>query len=501
MKTSGLRISAYCLSVALTAVAVMTSSSTGMSAGEPAIAMSTGGTAALAGPQPLFTQVATAPALSRTVDPRVIRRATLAISGKALASGVIQNGPAHLLNLFPDVQIVSLRHHVESHTSSDFTWYGKNHGDEFGETFISLAGGAFSAVVLHRGLRYTILPRGDGFHDLLEMNDANFIEGNDVDTGRAIPPLTPLKSSAPRVAATPLDAGGLILVVPWSLVALNQSIPLKMEPVPDDGSSVDVLVLYTHEAALYTDPLTHNLSHSTAPANMMGRILASGGMANWSLMISGAQTRFNYVPHVFGLELPPEYTEANGVIGNVEKAENSPWILAVRDLFAADVVVVVTSGIAKDVGDNCGWAREYAGFAVVLAGCMPSYIFAHELGHLLFLDHDWDHLKSQLGDSWQEWDWESPPIPTLDKAGYVQIAPGGTSIRSIMAYPTKCIAEGVVCPTVGRWSDPNHITQANLPFGIPLGEPYPSNELRVLNVNRVEVARYRPSACRLLPLC
>ena len=500
MKTNGLRVSAYCLSVALTAVAVMTSSSTGMSAGEPAIAMSTGGTTATAGPQPLFTQVAPAPALSRTTDPRVTRRATLAVSDKALASGVIQNGPAHLLNLFPDVQIVSLRHHVESHSSRDFTWYGKNHGDEFGETFISIAGGAFSAVVLHRGLRYTVLPRGDGFYDLSEMNDANFSEGNDVDTGRAIPPLTPLKSSAPRVATTPLDAGGLIRVVPWSLVALNQPIDTKIVPMADDGSMVDVLVLYTHEAALDTDPLTHNLSHASLPLNMLARIVGSLMMTNISLSNSGAQTRFNYLPNAIGFELPSGYTEANGVIGNVDKAQNDPTIQGMRDLFAADVVVVVIAGLATE-DELCGYARTHAGYAVVRASCMPSYTFAHELGHQFDLSHDWYWWKSELGSGWNEPNWESDDYPMLDSRGYVETVPGGTSYRSIMAYPNKCTAEGVVCPRVGRWSDPNYITQANLPFGIPLGEPYPSNELRVLNLNRIEVANRRLSACRLLSQC
>ena len=483
-----------CASVAATAFSIE------MAAGRAADEAVTATSASSSSLEPLFAQVAGTGPADSTLDPRVIRRGTLSISEKRLASGAIQNAEAHLLNLFPGVEIVSIRRSVESHSSRDYSWYGNNHGDEFGRAILSVINGTFGALVMHRGLRYTVLPRGDGLYDVLEMNDGNVTESSDDTVTKGLaPPLPNIRSRTTRFGATPLDTGGLIRLVPWDLVPRNMALDLSIGPMPDDGSVVDVLVVYSHQGALYTDPLTHDDSHTSLPMNLITRTWSSVAAANLSLANSGGQTWFKLVPN-HPLELPPSFVESGDTLTDLERMVANQTIADLRELFAADLVVLVSGrGIAKD--RLCGQADRFADYSVVVSACMPGHTFAHELGHQFGLEHDWGAHIAEIEESGGVFDPPDWEVTSHDNHGYVQVVPGGNSVRTIMAIQKTCLTDGISCPPILRWSNPNDVTQNNLPLGIPAGEPYPANDIRRFNKNRVNIANLRLSACRLLSQC
>ena len=71
--------------------------------------------------------------------------------------------------------------------------------------------------------------------------------------------------SSPTHAPTPLDAGGLIRLVPWTLVERDIDIGIKLLD-PDNGSVIDVMAVYTHEAAYRANTVfpispVHNAPH------------------------------------------------------------------------------------------------------------------------------------------------------------------------------------------------------------------------------------------------
>jgi hypothetical protein len=75
--------------------------------------------------QPLFTPVSSPQAVKSATTPGVLRTATLSISSQTLASEVIVNADAHLLNLFTDVRIVAFRSRIERRMRGGYTWFGR----------------------------------------------------------------------------------------------------------------------------------------------------------------------------------------------------------------------------------------------------------------------------------------------------------------------------------------------------------------------------------------
>jgi hypothetical protein len=161
----------------------------------------------------------------------------------------------------------------------------------------------------------------------------------------------------------------------------------------------------------------------------------------------------------------------------------------------ADLVALVVSDADPELcGVQGGGSSAYL---IVNVSCLDDYSLAHEVGHAFFLEHDWYTYTHREGftapSAW-------PGVN--DGHGYVQFASWDLAVRTIMAYGDKCDDYGIAdCRRVGRWSNPNDVTQNALSLGIPQGLPYPANDVRILNLNRHYVANLFRSACRLLSGC
>jgi hypothetical protein len=145
-----------------------------------------------------------------------------------------------------------------------------------------------------------------------------------------------------------------------------------------------------------------------------------------------------------------------------------------------------------DASSNEAYAAARAYF-VVKYSCLVNYTLAHEIGHQLGAAHDWYSVGI-----------EGTPNVVSYAHGYSWVnGPATFGFYTIMATDRKCkdfvstyIQYGLNCPQVGRWSDPSATDSSGEPLGSVT--PMPSHDARAITENRIAVANYRLSACRLL---
>lgn len=214
-----------------------------------------------------------------------------------------------------------------------------------------------------------------------------------------------------------------------------------------------------------------------------------------SFVESGIQTRLKMVPNYPWEEVT--HVDRGSIHVDLAVMDDLQTVLTRREDVAADLVVVITSGDDDEgefPGDDCGTSLV-GDFVAIDASCLHWGVLAHELGHKFKLAHDW-YTRIHVDGFPEPTSWESE----YDGHGYVQIG-SQNNVRTPMSYKAYCVELGVTCRLVSRWSNPADYSFNNLPLGIWQGSPYPSNELRVINQTRVEVARHKDSICRLLSQC
>ena len=297
----------------------------------------------------------------------------------------------------------------------------------------------------------------------------------------------------------------------YAVSQLDQStFPSEMEPIPvdqptdsvprapgaseaDDGSTIDVLVVYTGAARL--------AAGGTAEIETEINLAVAETNASYSNSLINQRVRLAHMEEValdesdldWGTTLARLADPIDGVLDQVH---------TLRDAFCADNVVLI-------VADNqyCGLAYlmvsvssafESSAFSLVSLPCAAGYYsFGHELGHNMSAHHDWFVFANDDTD------------PYLYNHGFVNVDAGW---RTIMAYNNECDSHGITCDRLPYWSNPN-ISYGGDPMGVPPGTStaclegdldHPDcdaqNQL-VLNNTAFTVANFRPSAsCAKGPL-
>ena len=254
---------------------------------------------------------------------------------------------------------------------------------------------------------------------------------------------------------------------------------------PDDGSVIDVMVVYTTEAK-------HFEGGKAAIEALIDLFVAETNQAN-------ANSR---VIHRIRLVLRDEvdYIEdGNSFIDLNRLTEDSDEYMdhvhELRDLYAADLVHIVVSrsvnvcGVAESIGGD-----ESVGFALTVSEC-GGLTFAHELGHNMGLSHDRYVIR---------------PGATGSNYGYVnqrmfdEGAPESARWRTIMAYGDQCEEVGAFgCPHVAYFSNPE-VTHNGDPTGVPVDHPStgvdgPAHAAATLNDRREITANFRRSSASPTP--
>ncbi|TWP49963.1 hypothetical protein FKR81_22285 [Lentzea tibetensis] len=250
------------------------------------------------------------------------------------------------------------------------------------------------------------------------------------------------------------------------LAALAMLVAAAPTASADELPVVDVLVLYTPKAL-----------HGAGGVEQLKAIAQKNAdYTNGAFINSYAEVRTRIV----AVEPAPDYNPS----GKEESPAAYDYTVrtpasaaAVRDRVRADVVHVMAAevgGFSNSQRRPVPTTSEGPGKKVLVGFDRPETFFAHELGHLLGLDHD-EHLGPGRGDGYDY------------VRGYV--APS-LKWRTIMAYETQCKDAGTTCPDVQYFSNPS-LTYEGERLGVPKGELHEADEVSMLNESAPIVAAYR----------
>ncbi len=367
------------------------------------------------------------------------------------------------LNLFPDVALDAVLDRALRNASGSLTWAGHVVDAPLSAVTLVSRDGVMVGDIQVADRLYRVRPAGeeigvDGLHLVEEVDATTFPRE-----------LTPLPASLPPEA----PAGG---------VSAPRSI------LQDDGSTIDVLVVYTDDARQV-------MGSTTAIENLIDQALVE---TNQSYENSGIAQRLNVV-HTAEVAYDESGFDWSTTLGRLRGTTDGymDGIHALRDTYCADEVVLIVSNTA-----SCGRAYimttvsagfEAWAFAVVSYDCATGYYsFGHELGHTMGARHDW--FVDDTNNS-----------PYTYNHGYVNYP---DRWRTVMAYNDDCDCrdEASPCPayedraTKGTpycsrfayWSNPG-VSYGGDPMGVPAGSPNAADNHLTLDNTAYTVANFRTS--------
>ena len=415
---------------------------------------------------------------------RLVRldRELLAMARQSLNAGRADAPPAVLrLNLFNDVVLDAVVERT-GQTSAGYWLSGRIEERAPGSMTLVVNGDVIAGEVSAQGAAYEIRSVGNGVHAIRRIDPAA-LQFREPDSPPAV------------------NASG------DSKYQTGVSASRDEAPHAEDGSRIDVLVVYTPAA----------MDAEGGREQIEARIDLFVAATNQMYADSGVIQRLNLVA-----ALMVDYEEARpegGLLagsvdlGRLVQPEDGylDEIHDLRDRYASDIVTFVghyadgTGGIAaswcEGHAPSRGCAPEaWMGFNLVDHE-QPSTTFAHELGHTMGLNHDrYAATRCPQCSVLPEQDlarWEPHPYAF----GYVNQralepgAPASSRWVTIMAYGQQCQDAGFGCYELRRFSNPE-LTYNGDPMGVPGGEPSssvtgPADARRTLNETRRIVANFR----------
>jgi len=400
---------------------------------------------ASAAPPALFA-VAPPPALA---DAAVVRDAQAVRARPVLVDAPLLLGaadlpaaaqPAVTLNLFDDVTFVADPVRIEPREGGG-VWIGRLRGVEHGQVVIVVHNGIVAGNITLPGARYHIRHAGNGVHEVHQIDSARFPPDG---PERPVPPAPPAQ--------------------PESFFPPSQ---------PDDGSTIDVMVVYT--------ATTRAAAGGTAAIEALINLAITE--TNQSYANSGIIQRLRLVrtEEVAYAETGDLYADLDCISNTADGCLDG--IHALRDAHGADLV----SLWVENGGAYCGLAwfmssvsTSFApnGFSTVARSCATGYYsFGHELGHNMGARHD---------------TYVDPgTTPYAYAHGYAYPA-AASPWRTIMAYNNACTAAGKNCARVQYWSNPS-VSYG----GVPMGDASADNQQTLDNTANT-VANFRAAITYLL---
>jgi len=361
----------------------------------------------------LFSEAERGGSLDTGDDPTIARVRFVDINYGLLEGAEV--GDALILNLFDDVVFTAILDRLEATSAEGYSWIGHLEGVQYSQVILVVRGGQMAGNIALPGENYQVRFAGNGVHANYEIDQTTF----------------------------PSEAEPTAVELSEEAIAAAES-----NPMADDGSVIDIMVVYTADARA-------GAGGTTAMENLINLAVTE---TNQSYTNSGINPQLNLV-HTAEVS----YTESGDIQLDRNRLQNPSDgymdnVHALRDTHMADLVPLVV----ENGGGYCGIAYimttvstafENFGFGVVARTCATGYYsFGHELGHIQAARHDWyvdDTVNS----------------PYTYNHAYLNV---GDRWRTIMGYNSECSANGVSCTRVQYWSNPD-VTYGGDPMGVPPG--------------------------------
>lgn len=405
--------------------------------------------ASLAGaddPPAVFSPFVSPPAADAAVvrDRQVVRSAAVQIDRRLLMSALArQQGDtsqrAILLNLFDDAQFVADLDTVERSTRG-MVWIGHLRGIEQSQVVIVVSNDVVSGNISMPAARYHIRYAGNGVHEVQKIDTALFPQDE---------PFVPVPSvlhDAPLA-----DERG----------ASVQS---------DDGSLIDVMVVYTATARAAAGGTSAMQSLIDLAVSETNQSYQNSGIAQRIRLVHSVEVAYaEPTSDPLGAGLSCITSTSDGCLDNIH---------TLRNTYGADLV----SFWLENGGGYCGlgWMMSSVspsfasnGFNTVARSCATGYYsFGHELGHNMGARHD-TYV-------------DSASTPYSYAHGFTYPA-ASSPWRTVMAYNNACSAVGKNCTRIQYWSNPS-ISYG----GVAMGNGTADNR-STLNNTAYTVANFRAS--------
>ena len=345
------------------------------------------------------------------------------------------------LDLFPDFSVTVNLDRIEQQGNNHVAWHGKVDGAPLGRaTFLLSGNDLIGSVTRGDGKIYRVETDTDGNRWAIEIDQARLPDESDpVILGRSEQPRGPVVQQDVMTSA-------------------------------DDGSTIDVMVVYTPAARLAagsTALMEQRIQLGIAETNQG---YADSGVIQRVRLVAARELNYTESPMI-ATDLTRMVTPNDGFLEEVP---------TLRNTFGADLVSLWVNTTENTCGIGYQMVAVSASFApyghtVAQLDCATGYYtFGHEMGHNMGATHGRDDVDSR----------GEPPQGAYPYAyGYKKTT--GTRFRTIMAYDANCS-----CTRINRWSNPDSQFNGS-PTGIDPNSPTGAANYLVLNNTRTIVANFR----------
>jgi hypothetical protein len=266
------------------------------------------------------------------------------------------------------------------------------------------------------------------------------------------------------------------------VLALCALLAVPVPSMADDGSLVDLLVVYTPEARAGAGGTTAMQNNITTWVSEVNTVLTNSGVGFQYRVVGTTELAYSAEP--FRDNIMEHLKNVDGVLDQA---------LTLRDSLRADLVHMILT--SSQISDGCGSgyilrsgdpATGDWGFSISNYSCNGYAGSRYQIGHALGHNFGLQHSTSNTHD-----DGRLPIAPGLTPYAYGYVDPGNR-FRDIMA--DDCPVAGpnandlYRCPRAQFYSTTTQTYQ-----GAAIGDAS-HDAARVLNENRVFVANYRDSA-------
>ena len=351
----------------------------------------------------------------KVTDPTVIRSRLVHINLRLLSkddkSPRTKTDASNLLtlNLFDDVVFAAILDRLELNKSGSYTWIGHLDGIEQSQVVLVVKDEVMSGNITLPDAFYQVRYKGNGLHAVYRIDQSAFPSEKE----------------------------------PISIDTSHEKEFLDTT-MADDGSFIDVLVVYTGAAVAAVGSTSAMETLIDLAVSETNTGYSNSAVTQRLNLAHTAEVIYDESGFSWSTTLSRLQNPSDGYMDNVH---------TLRDTYAADEVVLIVNNIGY-----CGLAylmtsvsSAFASwaFSVVSKRCATGYYsFAHEMGHNMAARHDW-YIDNTVNS------------PYTYNHGYVAPA---KNWRTIMAYGNDCSS----CPRLNYWSNPA-VSYVGVPMGVAEG--------------------------------